>query len=164
MARKEIIPFEVNLNKLPPREDSLAIVLVEEPLPLAVIPPKQVVTVLPRRSYEQAYYAQVHQPTLPSPQDLLLLKDTPKGPKITVPKDVQLLPPRSNETLVGVKTNKLGEVTYVKYTTTTPRVSLDGIRAAPSQVKFISPRETPKKTCSTIGTRREAPKNNHCDA
>jgi hypothetical protein len=49
------------------------------------------------------------------------------GPKIIVPKDAKLLPPRSNETLMGVKINKLGEVTYVKYTTATPQVSLDGI-------------------------------------
>jgi hypothetical protein len=47
---------------------------------------------------------------------------------------------------VGVKTNKLGEVTCVKYTNTTPRISLDGICAAPSQVKFISPREAPKRS------------------
>jgi hypothetical protein len=124
---------------------TLAIIPEEEPLPLIVIPPKQVATVPPRRNYEQAYYAQVHQPMLPPPQDHLLLKDVSKGPKIVVPKDVKLLPPRSNEKLVGVKTNKLGEVTCVKYTTTTSRVSLDGIRAAPGQVKFILPRETPKR-------------------
>jgi hypothetical protein len=84
MARKEIIPFGLDLNKLPPRKDSLAIVPVEEPLPLTVIPPNQVAVVPPRRSYEQAYYAQVRQPTLPPPQDRLLLKDAPKGPKIAV--------------------------------------------------------------------------------
>jgi hypothetical protein len=65
MTKKEIIPFGVNLNKLSPRKDFLVIVPVEEPLPLAVIPPKQVATVMPIRSYEQAYYAQVCQPTLP---------------------------------------------------------------------------------------------------
>jgi hypothetical protein len=164
MAGKEIIPFRVDLNKLPPREDSLAIIPVEEPLPHVVIPPKQVATMLPRRSYEQAYYAQVCQPMLPPSLDRLLLKDAQKDPKIVVPKDVRLLPPWPNETLVGVKTNKLGEVTYVKYTTATPRVSLDGIRAALGQVKFIPPRETPQATCSTIGTRREAPRNDHCNA
>jgi hypothetical protein len=47
MARKEIIPFGVDLNKLPPKEDSLAIVLVEEPLPLAILPLKQVTTMPP---------------------------------------------------------------------------------------------------------------------
>jgi hypothetical protein len=34
----------------------------------------------------------------------------------------------------------------VKYTNATPCVSLDGICAAPSQVKFISPREAPKRS------------------
>jgi hypothetical protein len=92
MAKKEIIPFGVDLNKLPPREDSLAIIPIEEPLPLAIIPPKQATIVPPRRNYEQAYYAQVRQPTLPPPQDCLLLKDAPKGPKIAIPKDVKLLP------------------------------------------------------------------------
>jgi hypothetical protein len=67
MVGKEIIPFGVDLNKLSPREDSLATVLVEEPLPLAIIPPKQVVIVPQIRSYEQAYYAQVHQLMLPPP-------------------------------------------------------------------------------------------------
>jgi chromosome segregation ATPase len=32
----------------------------------------------------------------------------------------------------------------VKYTNTTPHVSLDGIHAVPNQVKFILPREAPK--------------------
>jgi hypothetical protein len=64
---------------------------------------------------------------LPPLQDRLLLKDTLKGPKIAIPKDVKLLPPRPNEMPVGVKTNKLGEISCVKYTIATPRVSLDGI-------------------------------------
>jgi hypothetical protein len=158
MARKEIIPFGVDLNKLLPREDSLAIVPIEEPLPLAVIPPKQVATVPPRRNYDQAYYAQVRQPMLPPPQDRLHMKDAPKGPKIAIPKDVKLLPPWFNQKLVGVKTNKLREVTCVKYTTATPRVSLDGIRAAPGQVKFIPPRETPKRLAPPLEREEKHPR------
>jgi hypothetical protein len=34
----------------------------------------------------------------------------------------------------------------VKYTNATPHVSLDGIRAAPSQIKFILTREAPKRS------------------
>jgi hypothetical protein len=45
-----------------------------------------------------------------------------------------------------VKTNKLGEVTCVKYTNATPRVSLDGISTTPSEVKFIPPGEAPKRS------------------
>jgi hypothetical protein len=60
--------------------------------------------------------------------------------------------------LVGVKTRKLGEVTYVKYTTTTPRVSLDGIRAALGQVKFISPREMPKRPAPPLEREEKCPR------
>jgi cell shape-determining protein MreC len=64
---------------------------------------------------------------------------------VAVQKNTKLLPPRPNE-IVGVKTNKLGEVTCVKYTNATPCISLDGICAASSQVKFVLPRETPKRS------------------
>jgi hypothetical protein len=37
----------------------------------------------------------------------------------------------------------------VKYTTATPRISLEGIRASRSQVKFIPPREAPKRSAPT---------------
>jgi hypothetical protein len=65
MAEKEIIPFGVDLNKLPPTEDSLPIVPVDQSVPLTIILLKQVVIVPPRRSYGQSYFAQVCQPTLP---------------------------------------------------------------------------------------------------
>jgi hypothetical protein len=155
MARKDIIPFGVDLNKLLPRKDSIAIIPIEEPLPLVVIPPKQVTMVPLRRSYEQSNYAQVRQSTLHPPQDRLLLKDTSKGPKIVVPKDIKLFPSWPNETLVGFKTNKLREVTCVKYTSATLRVSLDGIRAAPGQVRFIPPREAPKRSAPASLEREE---------
>jgi hypothetical protein len=59
---------------------------------------------------------------LPPSQDHLLLKDEPhqKDPMIQVPKDVKLLPPRSNEMLMSVKTNKFREVTCAKFTMATP--------------------------------------------
>jgi hypothetical protein len=60
MAEKEIIPYGIDLNKLPRRKDSLTIIPVEEPLPLAVIPPKQVAVVPSRRSYGQSYFAHVY--------------------------------------------------------------------------------------------------------
>jgi hypothetical protein len=102
-----------------------------------------------RRTYGQSYFAKARQPTLPALRDRLLLEDVLRGPKIIVPKDTKLLPPRSNGRIVGVKTNNLGEVTCVKYTTATPRVSLEGIHALRSQVKFILPREAPKRSAPT---------------
>jgi hypothetical protein len=93
MAGKDIIVFGANLNKTPPKEDALAIVTVEEALPLTVIPLKKVVPVPPKKTYGQSYYAQARQHTLPAPQVRLLLKDGPKGPMVVVPKNTELLPP-----------------------------------------------------------------------
>jgi hypothetical protein len=66
------------------------------------------VPVPPKKTYGQSYYAQARQHTLPVPQERLLLKDAPKGSMVAVPKNTKLLPPRPNERIVGVKTNKLG--------------------------------------------------------
>jgi hypothetical protein len=146
MAKKEIIVFGANFKKTPWMEDALAIIHVEEALPLTVIPLKEVVPMPPKKTYGQSYYAQAHQHMLPAPQERLLLKDAPKGSMVVVPKNTKLMHPRPNERIVGVKTNKLGEVTCVKYTNATPRISLDGIHAAPSQVKCIPLREAPKRS------------------
>ena len=61
--------------------------------------------------------------------------------KIKAPKEINLLPPRVNETQTGVKTNKFGDVTCAKYKTVMPRVTIDGVRAAPKQVKIVLPKE-----------------------
>jgi len=92
MDRKEIIPF--NLNKIPPKEDALAIVLVPKTLPLAVFPPKPLTTVPPSRRYEQAYFTQACHPPLPLLHEQLLLEDAPKSSKIIIPQDTKLLPPK----------------------------------------------------------------------
>jgi len=39
MVRREIIPFRPSLNKIPPKEDALAIVPILDPLPLSIIAP-----------------------------------------------------------------------------------------------------------------------------
>jgi hypothetical protein len=93
MAEKEIIVFGVDFNKNPPKEDSLAIVPVEEALSFAIVHPKEVVPMPPKKTYGQSYYAQARQYTLPAPQEHLLLKDAPKGPMVAVSKNTKLLPP-----------------------------------------------------------------------
>jgi hypothetical protein len=57
MAKKEIIVFGADFNKNPPKEDAVAIVPVEEALPLAIIHSKDVVLVSPKKTYGQSYYA-----------------------------------------------------------------------------------------------------------
>jgi hypothetical protein len=58
--------------------------------------------------------------------------------KVAVPQGTKDLPLKDNERIVNVKTNKFGDVTYVKYDTTS-RVSLDGICAPLGQVRFLPP-------------------------
>jgi hypothetical protein len=92
MAGKEIVVFGVDFNKNPLKEDALAIVPIEEALPLAIIHPMEVVPVPPKKTYGQSYYTQARQYMLPAPQERLLLKDAPKGPMVAVPKNTKLLP------------------------------------------------------------------------
>jgi hypothetical protein len=152
MAGKEMIVFRIDLNMIPKEEalaifpikkEALAIVPIKKEVmsitpvpdakPFTVVLIKALATVPSTRSYEQAYYAQARRPTLPSPPMKLLLKDAPKDKKVVVPQGTKVLPPKDNERVINVKTNKFEDVTCVKYATTS-RVSLDGIRAPPRQV------------------------------
>jgi hypothetical protein len=56
IARKEMILYGVDLNKLSPKEDCLAIVPIEEPLSLIVIPPKQVAPMAPHLRHKIIYF------------------------------------------------------------------------------------------------------------
>ena len=101
-----MIPFGIDLNTIPREEpESKATIPIVDPVPLAIIP-------LQPRCYGQSYFAQ---PIRTKP---LLLEGAPlKGPIVTLPVGTNLLPPRHNEKLLGVKTNKKGEVVCAKYTT-----------------------------------------------
>jgi len=111
MADKAIVSYGADFNNIP-SDDSEALVLTQPkplvvvpPKPLAVVPPKQVSTV-PQR-YEQAYYAQ-DLSALPPPPTRLLLKGGAKGKQIAIPKGIALLPPRDNERLLSVQTDRKG--------------------------------------------------------
>ena len=62
-----------------------------------------------------------------------------------MPKEINLLPPKLNETLIGVKTNKFRDVTCAKYKSVMPHVAIDGVHATPEQVKIVSPKEKKKR-------------------
>ena len=81
----------------------------------------------------------------------LLLQDKPcqlEAPKINVLKEINLLSPRANEVLIGVKTNKCGDVTCAKYKLVTPRTIIDGLRAMPDQIKVVPLKEKKRKAPS----------------
>jgi hypothetical protein len=105
-------------------------------------PKPQLVTVPPCRHYEQAYFVEARQPALPSPPTKLLLK----GLKVVVPQGTKLLPTANNEKFIKVTTNRFGDVTCAKYATS--RISLGGIHAPSSQVKYVAPRETGKRSAT----------------
>jgi hypothetical protein len=75
----------------------------------------------------------------------LLLEDEPRQPK-----EINLLHPRVNETLTGVKTNMIKDVMCAKYKSVTPCLSIDGVRAAPEQVKVMSPKKKKKRAPPSI--------------
>jgi len=66
-----------------------------------------------------------------------------KGPIVAPPTGTNVLPSKRNEKLLGVKTNKKGEVVCAKYTIG-DHTYFEGVCAHPSKVKFIPPMEAPK--------------------
>jgi hypothetical protein len=48
--------------------------------------------------------------------------------------------------LTGLKTNKFGDVTCMKYKKTTSCVTLDGVRAMPKQIKVVPPKKRPSSS------------------
>jgi hypothetical protein len=132
---KRIIPYGLDLNSLPKEDPNCkALIPLSNAQPLAAIPPRP-------HSYSQSYFIQ---PVLTTPPQPLLLEDKlSKGPVVKLPAGTKLLPLKHNETLVGVKTNKKGEIVCAKYSTG-ERTYFEGVRAHPSKVKFLPPEEAPK--------------------
>jgi septal ring factor EnvC (AmiA/AmiB activator) len=57
--------------------------------------------------------------------------------------------------LTGLKTNKFGDVTYIKYKKTTPRVTLDGVWAMPEQIKVVPPKKRPASSFEPSEPKRQ---------
>jgi hypothetical protein len=60
--------------------------------------------------------------------------------------------------LIGVKLDKLGHAICAKYTTSTPCPTIDGVRAHQSKIKFIPPKETPKKPAPPLDRQEKHPR------
>ena len=70
-------------------------------------------------------------------------------------KEINLLRLKGNEVLTGVKTNKFGDVTCMKYKSVTPRTTINGVRAMPDQIKVVPPKEKKRKAPSTLLENKE---------
>jgi len=76
----------------------------------------------------------------------LLLEGGAKGKQIAILKGTALLPPRANERLLSVQTDKKGKLICAKYTTVRPIIQ--GVRANCNEVCYtehIAPKPRPKK-------------------
>jgi len=104
---------------------------------------------LRQRTSAQFHHAQ---PVLTAPPQPLLLKgpSAKKEATIKVPAGTRILPPRPNERVVGVKTNRSGEISSIRYTTEEERPYFKGIRAA--KVRFIPPKTALKHALNALET------------
>jgi len=102
-----------------------------------------------QHSSTKSYYAQ---PVLTVPPQPLLLKgpSAKKEAIVKVPAGTRILPTRPNERVVGVKTNRSGEISSVRYTTEEERPYFEGVRVA--KVRFIPPKEAPKHALNALKT------------
>ena len=137
----EVVPFD--LSKKPKEDpDAYALVLANTERRLVAMPSRQC-------SSTQSNHAQSVLTTLPQP---LLLKGplAKKEATVKVPAGTRILPPRPNERVIGVKTNRSSEISSIRYTTEEERPYFEGVRAA--KVRFIPPRAAPKHALNALKT------------
>jgi len=67
-----------------------------------------------------------------------------------VPAGTRILPPRPNERVVGVKTNRSGEISSIRYTTEEERPYFEWVRT--TKVRFIPPKTAPKYALKALET------------
>jgi len=137
----EVIPYD--LNKKPKEDpDAYALVPANTERQLAAMSSRQ-------RSSTQSFYAQ---PVLTVPPQPLLLKgpSTKQEAIVKVPAGTRILPPRPNERVIGVKTNRSGKITSICYTMAEERPYFEGVRAP--KVCFIPLKEAPKHALDSFET------------
>jgi len=137
----EVVPYD--LNKKPKQDpDARVLVPANTERQLEAMP-------LYQRSSAQSYHAQ---PVITARPQPLLLKgpSAKKETTIKVPAGTRILPPRPNERVVGVKTNRSCEISSIRYTMEEERPYFDGIKAV--KVCFISPKAAPKHALHAFET------------
>jgi hypothetical protein len=110
-----------------------------QPKEIAIVPLKELVVmslneIVPAPKPQAFYVRIIPCLTLAPPPPRFTVEGKPSEPKVLtfhVPKELNLLSPRPDEMLTGLKMNKFGDVTYMKYKKTTLCVTLDGVRAMP---------------------------------
>ena len=91
--------------------------------------------------------------TAPS-KHLILEGAPPKGPNVALLAETKIMLPKYNEVLMGVETNKKGEIVYAKYSTR-ERTYFEGVHAHSTKVKFIPLKKPPKFAMTASKTPRK---------
>jgi hypothetical protein len=125
---------KINADELHPFDDSMALVIIQLK-ELAIVPSKELTVTSPKDIVPvpkpQAFYTRtIPCLTLAPPSPHFTVEGKLGEPKVLafrIPKELNLLPPRPDEMLTRLKTNKFGDVTYMKYKKTTLHVTLDGV-------------------------------------
>jgi hypothetical protein len=119
---------KIDTDELHPFDDSMALAIIQSK-ELTIVISKELIVMPPNEfmpePQPQSFYARtVPCLTLVPPLPCFIVEGKPGEPKVLtfhIPKELNLLSPRPDEMLIGLKTNKFGDVTCMKYKKTTPR-------------------------------------------
>jgi hypothetical protein len=144
---------EIDADELHPFDDFMALAIIQ-PKELAIVLSKELAITSPKEIMlvpkSQAFYAHtIPCLTLEPLPPRFTVEGKPGELKVLtfcVPKELNLLTPRPDEMLTGLKTNKFGDVTYMKYKKTTLCVTLDGVWAMSEQIKVVPPKKRPSSS------------------
>jgi hypothetical protein len=129
MADKQHVPISFEAKAVVPfeKEAKTLASLPPDHIPLSLFPPSRPHSPPSPKESKQAMYAQPYDRRSKAAQ---------KKP-IRVPSYMDLKKPRDGERLIGVRMDKHGNTRMHKYTTSSSRVSINGVRAKEPQIKRI---------------------------
>jgi hypothetical protein len=129
MANKQLVPFSFEAKAVVPfeKEAKPLAFLPPDHLPLSLFPLNRPHSLPPPVESKQAMYAQ--------PYDRR--REAAQKKSIRVPSYMDLKKPRDGERLVDVRMDKHGNTRVHKYTTSSSRVTTDGVRAKEPQIERI---------------------------
>ena len=129
MADKQLVPFSFEAKAVVPfeKEAKPLASLPPDHIPLSLFPASRPRSPPPPNESKQAMYAQ--------PYDRR--REAAQKKPIRVPSYMDLKKPRDGERLADVRMDKHGNTRVHKYTTSSSRVTINGVRAKEPQIKRI---------------------------
>jgi hypothetical protein len=146
MADKQLVPFSFEAKAFVPfeKEAEPLASLPPDHIPLSLFPPSHPRSPLSPKESKQAMYALPYGRRHEAAQKKL----------IRVPSYMDLKKPRDGERLVDVCMDKHGNTRVHKYTTSSSRVTIDGVRAKEPQIKRIPVIEASQQMLQKQKTRK----------